>query len=97
MEKQSLFVAQKLFLLVTVRIEQVSLNCRPQRVLVRADHGDDHHYQGNHPAKDRQEMQMKSGVRGLQQMSRHGDKFNKYNDDKYAQCVRARMEASPFC
>ena len=42
-------------------------------------------------------MQMKSGVRGLQQMRRHGDKIRDFTDDQYSASVSARLKASPFC
>jgi len=41
-------------------------------------------------------MQMKSGVRGLQQMRRHGDKARDYNDDQYNKSLTARLKSRPF-
>jgi len=43
------------------------------------------------------DMQMKSGVRGLQQMRRHGDKMRNYTDDQYSASLQQRLESRPFC
>jgi len=41
-------------------------------------------------------LHMNCGVRGLQQMRRHGDEMRSFNDDEYAASVRGRIKSRPY-
>jgi len=41
-------------------------------------------------------LEMKSGVRGLQQMRRHGDKARDFNDNEYEKTLQLRLKSRPF-